>query len=421
MSSGESATTVTTITEAQLPSLPRQRGAIAFVVDANPPGLYIHNGTTWRVFSTDAAAPTAQVVRMIYTARLFTPTVTTAAIDTELDNIAAAGFNTVGLGLTNNGNGVAWQNPHFLPGYTAMRDASIVTPAFDAVQYFIDGAHSRNLKIYAWIELIYAGASPIHTQWNAGTPSNQYNHFSKGYRNYVNSYLTEMLLLYPGFDGVELGEAFNWSTTWGNGGAGVWEAVYAAQMAGRVYTTDHTAFTTVGYVANGGDDAIRDWMTQSATDFLAGMVETIQAVNRRDGIDRPVGYYLNNANAWAVQTGERGQQWVNSGVVDYINVPIYGDAFSTLNLQRAAHGGTDPNGVVMQEVKNDSLVMVSFNNYLDSLARPLTASELTVKLDALYAEAPTAGIAVYFYAGSSTTWLDANQVAAFAAWFAAHP
>lgn len=353
--------------------------------------------------------------KIIYSASLASNPATLATLLEEIPRIRDAGFNTIGLGINTNGNGVFYLDPRFAPSYTSMRDPAITT-AYEAITPYIDAAHEAGLRVFAWVELIRGGS--VRADFApAGTPAGNYNHFLPQYRDWVCGYLEELLTRYPGFDGVDLGEAFNWPTIYGNGGAGAWETHYAA-TTGRNYAADWTVFTTGGYV-EGGDDGIRDWMAGSARQFVEQMANTIR---RSAGavFDRPVGFYGNLCSAIDVISGERTQAWVNSGVLDYVNVPIYGDVFSTVNLTRALQGVTDVNGVKMPPVYDEAASVVTINNYLDSLSRPLTGAELTSKLDALHAVSSTCGIGVYFYKGGSTLWLDDAQVRALSAWFLNH-
>ena len=344
--------------------------------------------------------------------------ITHTQIQNEVNAIAAAGFNTVFLGLNPNNNGVAWPNPSF-DGYQAMSDPTVTYPAFDAVADYLTKGQAVGLKVHAWFQGMNGGL--IRQEFApTGTPSNCYNHHFSGYRNYCCAAIREALARYPQFDGVHLAEYYNVTDIWGLGsGSGPWINEYYQDTGRNTYATDYTGYHTNGQIGSATYSQMGVWIWAHQEAFLRQLVATIRDADQTT-LHRPISWF-GSAKDYQYTTGERMQQWVNSGLIDFMVDSQYGDTIVPGDVVLSVYGGTDSNGALLPALTDPTRASLAINLYLDSVARALTGAEVTTKLTALYGAAPTSGVSAFIYAQNpGNVWLTAGQIAAFAAWFSAH-
>lgn len=331
-------------------------------------------------------------------------------IEIEISRISKAGFNTVFLGVNAGNNGVYWLNPLF-DGLNKVSDTHSIQ-SFDAIQQYIDIAHSVGLKVHVWFQLSNGGS--IRQDFcPVGTSKESYNHNIPGYREYVKLCISECLSRYPNFDGVHLAEFGIRGDVWGEGKAnGPWVDAYYRDTQSNTYVEDYNIYrNTPGDVRV---SRMKSWIQASVQQFLEEIVMSIKRISIVNSNQYLISMY-DNGNYYDYTVGIQGQQWVNSGLLDFYVPNEYGDNLIPESIKRDIFGGMDQGGTPVTGLKDSNKGIVAINNYKDDLSRPLTGSEILTKLKTIY-EINSSGIVVYFYAGDTVTWLTDDQIKIFSSW-----
>lgn len=245
-----------------------------------------------------------------------------AEADTELDNIAAMGLNTVFLQVRSSADALYPSELFPWSRYVSGTAGQAPNGSFDVLGYWVTAAHERGLQLHAWINP-YRITIDGEDEWNAipdSSPAKQHPEWVVKYNDnyYFNPGIpavqqlvvdgaAEIVKNYD-VDGIHLDDYFYPGTDFAD------EATYER------YGQD---FSRIG-----------DWRRDNVNTLIAALDETLHTLDKNLSFGvSPAGIWENkSANSKGSNTQGQSSfselycdslQWINAGTVDYICPQLY--------------------------------------------------------------------------------------------------
>ena len=233
----------------------------------------------------------------------------TASISAMFDEAAAYGLNTVFVQVRPFGD--ALYPSSIFPWSYVLSGTEGVDPGYDPLSIMVSAAHSRGLRIEAWVNPYRVRAESSTRALSAANPAVRavnsgdrlaitykggvfYNPASQDARDLITEGVVEILRNYS-VDGIHFDDYF--------------------------YPTTDTAFDAVDYaeyVNAGGRLALADWRRENVNKLVRQVNAAVSSYNVVFGISPQARMDVNYATQYADI-----REWVSEGIVDYLCPQIY--------------------------------------------------------------------------------------------------
>ena len=229
-----------------------------------------------------------------------------AEADTELDNIAAMGLNTVFLQVRPSADALYPSELFPWSRYVSGTAGQAPDGSFDVLGYWVTAAHERGLQLHAWINP-YRITIDGEDEWNAIPDSSPAKQHPEWVVKYNDNYYFD-----PGIPAVQQLVV--------DGAAEIVKNydVDGIHFDDYFYPTTDPAFDAADYAASGTALTRDDWRRENVN----ALVELCHATARRYGVRFGVAPVGDPEQNYALQYSDAAR-WLRQGTVDYLMPQLY--------------------------------------------------------------------------------------------------